>query len=76
MEQLVGFREFYGTSRFYQTHGSTEMIVYRSPFEQPLFHSFPFSYLIVEALQYDRQVLYQEHATENRYQQFFVDDNS
>ena len=51
------------------------MIVYRSSFEQPLFYSLPLTYLIIEALQYDWQILYQKYTAENRYQQFFVDDN-
>ena len=51
------------------------MIVNRRPFEQPLFHSFSFSGFIVSPLENDRQIFYEEYTAENRYQQFFMDDD-
>ena len=75
MEQLVRFGEYHAASRFYQAHGSAEVVVYRRSFEETLFHAFPLACLVVEALQDDREVLHQEDTAKDGYQQFLVNND-
>lgn len=75
MEQLCRLCKYHFATGLYQVHAGTEVVVYRRPFEETLFNSFSFTGFIIYPLQYHRQVLYEEYPAENRYQQFFVDDD-
>ena len=75
MEQLRRLCKYHFATGLYQVHAGTEVVVYRRPFEETLFNSFSFTGFIIYPLQYHRQVLYEEYPAENRYQQFFVDDD-
>lgn len=52
-----------------------EMVVDRGTLEDALLAAFPFPALEIFDLQNNRQVLYQEYATQNRDQEFLVDDD-